>query len=108
MASARVCQFASATAGIERVGGAIEKGPLLENEVLPRALIPVGARARKRQVFQVKGAEIAIQFHRRQARTRAFGAGLERRSEATDGNAPPLGICLTIETLDELPVNRQS
>ncbi len=102
------CCVSSATARIDRVGGAIEKRSLLEDEVLPRALVPGGARTGKRQVFQVKGAEVALQLPRLRAGTRAFGARLECLGEATHGHAPALGMCLTIETLDELPVNRQS
>jgi hypothetical protein len=36
------------------------------------------------------------------------GARLERLGEAMHGDAPPLGTRLTIEAVDELPVNRQS
>ena len=77
--------------------------------MLPRALVAGGARARKRQVFEVQRAEVALEIRRFLTcpAGRASGARLERFGEATHRGAPPLSVCLAIETLDELRVDRQ-
>ena len=79
----RVRKVASAAAWIERVGGAIEKRPLLEDEVFPRALVAGRAGAGKREIFKVKRAEVTLELPRFEppAGVCVVGARFERFGE---------------------------
>ena len=77
--------------------------------MLPRVLVAGRAGAGKREIFEVKRGEVALELPRFQppAGVCVLGARLERLGEARHWDAPPLAMRLTIETLDELRVNRQ-
>ena len=79
----RIRQIARAAAGIERVGGAIEERPLLEDEVLPGILVAGRAGAGKREIFEMKRAEVALERSRfrEPAGVCVPGARLERCGE---------------------------
>ena len=54
LAVQRIGKIARAATGIERIGRAVQQRPMLQNKVVPCALVAVGACARQREVFQVQ------------------------------------------------------
>jgi hypothetical protein len=56
----RICQVARAAARLERVRAPVQAGALPADEVLPRVFVAVGARAGKRQVFEMERREIRL------------------------------------------------
>ena len=77
-------ELAGSAAGIERVGGAIQKRALGQHEMLPRLVVARRARTRERQIFQVKRGEVALEIARlrRPAGKHTRGARFERLGEA--------------------------
>jgi len=49
----RIGEIARAAARLERVGGAIQHGPICEDEALPRLLVPRDAQACQLQIVYV-------------------------------------------------------
>ena len=99
----RVGQIASRAATVERVGGPIEVRSLFEDEVLPRPVVSGGARARQREVFEVKAAEVAFELFtlRVAPNERAPGARFERFREALLRHTPSLAVCLDEQAVDK-------
>ena len=58
----RIGELAGVSGGIDRISRSIENGAKREHEVVPRPVVSGCARARKRQVFEVKRFEILAQL----------------------------------------------
>src|SRR6476659_8952005 len=61
LAVQRLGEVARAATGIERIGRAVQQRPMLQNEVVPRALVAISARARQREVFQMQAGEVLFE-----------------------------------------------
>jgi len=102
----RIGEVARTAARIDRVGGAVQQRPLHEDEVLPRLLVSLCARAGEREVFQVQGREIPFDVTRGAViPQRPLGAGLERAGEPILRHAPAPGFGLPVEPIDQVCVD---
>jgi hypothetical protein len=81
LAIQRIRDLPGSTARRERVSRPIQHRPMLQDEVLPRASVPISACTRQRKVVEVKGGEIPLHLAgvTRRLSKCARNAGLERR-----------------------------
>ena len=105
----RIGQVARAAARFERVRAAIQDGPVLPDELLPRGFITVRARAGDPEVLQVQGGEISLDVARRVSRPGKTSGrtGAERLREPRRRNPPARRVGPAEQTLDQRTVNLQ-
>lgn len=102
----RVCQIAGTPAGLERIRGPIKGWPIFANELLPRVLVTVSARAGQREILEVQRAQMT--FHCRAIRglsgERPLDARLQRLGKSLDRDAPARAARLSEQALNQIVV----
>lgn len=98
----RVGQVARTTRWVESAGGPVEHRAKLAHEVFPRRFVPLGARARKRKVFEMQRTTVSRDLSRRCAGPgeRLLDTAVERPREGLERHAPPLGPRVRVEPLN--------
>jgi hypothetical protein len=106
----RIRQVASFATRIDRVRGSIEKRPVRQDEVIPRRIIPVRARARERQIVKMKRGQVALELSRIGSASGkcALGARLKCLGKTILRHAPSLAFRVAITAVDEAFVNLQT
>ena len=96
----RIGQLTRAAAGVDRIGRSIEHRTILEHEMIPRRLVPIGARTGERQILEVQCQQVPFETLSVLRRVgQCLGrTSLERERERTLGHTPSRGPGLLIET----------
>jgi len=93
---------------VDGIGGPIQHGTMLTDEVLPRRVVPVRTGGGEGEIVEMKRREVALGA----IRSRPFGkrmaeARLEYRCEPLGRDAPPLGVRLPVQSLNDFRPHHQ-
>jgi hypothetical protein len=103
LAVERVREIARPASGIDGIRRSVQNRPMLANEMLPRRLRSLRARARERQVFDVERLEIPLELTRvrRLGGERLLCTRLQRRGEDVHRQRPSVGTRFPVKPLDD-------
>src|SRR4029079_17384409 len=90
----------------ERIRRTVQQRPMLQNKVVPRALVAIGASACQREVFQVQAGEVLFDIPRYTLRAQgALRTRLERLGKALFCDVPTPGVGTNVQAIDQPGVN---